>query len=307
LSGRIVYFQPTSDYDGQLVLIDADRRQVRPIAKLGKLWPFALEWRPDGRSVAITLIPWDHGGLLRSDAVRVVDIETGAVTDLAEKPQPMCAFPSWGASGVLTLWCYSGPTQYGITRTLVVAGKPFEFGQVSWGGPRASGLSRAATSPDGSQVAFGGMEDMDPLCSYNGGGPALWRMDVSTGELALVLGFGFEHPMDCLSNFDQFLEPVFSPAGDTIAVTRASVGSTSGGIYSPATGGLIVVAADGSGVRWFSRGDYWHAAWSPDGKSLLVAERDFDLRRSQLVLLDATTGEATRLTANGGYVAAWTR
>lgn len=72
------------------------------------------------------------------------------------------------------------------------------------------------------------------------------------------------------------------------------------GCVEPPDGRMRLFAADGSGARPIGREEYQAPVWSPDGRSLLVIDRN----SGTVVRLDLATGGAERVITRGG-TAAW--
>lgn len=136
--------------------------------------------------------------------------------------------------------------------------------------------SQPSFSPDGNQVAF----------AWNGETETDWDIYVKVVEAGT--------PLRLTNNPATDYSPAWSPDGRFIAFLRQS-DSGSAFYLIPALGGLEKKLSDASSERVGL--DTPYLAWSPDSKTLAVADRESEGEPLSIFLMSADSGRRTRFTA----------
>lgn len=136
-------------------------------------------------------------------------------------------------------------------------------------------------SPDGSRIAFARITGESPA----GQEEALYVMDVDGSDLHAVVPPtpGLEHPD-------------WSPDGTVLSFNIAPEAA------APASGSVVVVRPDGTGLRILARGPthlhFFKPVWSPDGRQLLSGCFDVRDQIDKLCVIDAD-GSDIEVVVNG--------
>jgi dipeptidyl aminopeptidase/acylaminoacyl peptidase len=277
--------------------------------------PYALETSPDGTRLSFLLDRADLGC-----DVWVLDLESGATRQVSVDRPPMPFWedtrPTWSPDGSTLAYAVDGkvavvPVAGGPSRALAEADSPVwlpdgrlivtidQLRQRSGAPhPRSTEVTRLATldpaDPWPVPVSDAGADAIGPVPDPDGRRVAyvthppddrnrsdLTVVDLDSGRTVTVAGTPGMHA----------LGPAWSPSGDRIAFT----------FEEPGWYEISVAASDGSGLRRLTRdqADFSGLVWSPDGGALLASRARRG--RTDLVVVDAASGEVTTLAAGGSW------
>ncbi|MFN3216090.1 MAG: hypothetical protein ACE367_06310 [Acidimicrobiales bacterium] len=255
-------------------------------------------WSPDGRRIAVIgrfEIPVGGGR-----QVFVVDVATGAMTQVSDAPAGVIGTVAWTPDSTRLAWPEIRPTGGGVAtdddqRDVFVgnadgSGTPTEiittafFPAPSW--PigttfvppgRIDGL---AFSPDGTRLAFTGFDfaGIGGTGSFSGD---LWVADADGSDITQLSG---DNALDDPRSHSQ---PRWSPDG-----TRLAVGIFSGTGGSQTNGVAVVDASSGSFLRTFATGNPTSAAaWNDDGNRIaFTADRGNGSFQNDLRIATVSSG-----------------
>lgn len=130
-----------------------------------------------------------------------------------------------------------------------------------------------AWSPDGERIAFSRQVDGEPEALF---ARQLFVVDATGGVPTALLA----QPNDGGDT-----QPAWSPDGEQVAFVR---------VVGIDDARVMVVDADGTGERRLAAGDVRHVGWSPDGRTIVVGERD-----GVIGLVDVATGSVRQLPWRG--------
>jgi Tol biopolymer transport system component len=231
---RIAYIVPA---DGSLWLVRPNGRgRRRLLAGSITLASSDLSWSPNGRKIAIT-----STGAFNSCAgkqIYVVPID-GAARRKVRGASPACDVFAWSPRG--NLIAYSDTDGHGFW---VVHPDGSGRRRVSSQG----GAGWVRWSADGNQLAFAvGVQKPNRWAHLYGG---IASIDVDGRDFHIVTRHANNH-----------FPAVWSPNGHRLLYVRWN------------HGGIYVIGANGRNDRRLTSGEAWNAAWSPDGGSIIYANR----------------------------------
>ena len=302
------------DYSFGLSLAPDGRRLVYPAAKAGvvSLWLHDLrngEARvlPGSDGAAIPF--WSHDGsrigFFANTHVRVLDLERGQTTDVADAPSGRGG--SWNAAGDLVF----APSANGALMRRTAAGA-----LTAWTTVDAANGETAHTWPafldDGTHVIF--LVTATPstrsgiwIASLDD--PASRHRLVASDAQAIVAGRSLLYPRD-LALVAQELDPAtFEPSGRANAVGLNVGRGPIGQLFATASGEVLIYGAPGTTLRelrWVSRQgepigspgepvDAWDVRIAPDGRRLVVTEIDRQLRTLDVFIRTGSQPAPTRV------------
>lgn len=202
-----------------------------------------------------------------------------------------------------------------------------------------NGIGWVVFSPDGRKVAFASKAGLTSADSYCFGNPIVLQiLDLATGRFT---------PIPYPGGVFQSARLTWSPDGKYLAgqigawssptnqIVVIDVGSGSGKVITGGTNPswspkgdwiayedknnqkCMLIHPDGSGAKVLrkgpGRGFFGHwiipygAEWSPDGAKLLFNETEVDGSRSQVTVLDLSSGKLTELSRNSRLVLGWAK
>jgi dipeptidyl aminopeptidase/acylaminoacyl peptidase len=225
---------------------------------------FGFAWSPDGSALLSRVARFE--GARRSDAVKVFDVETGAVEAVTHYRARMPALPRWSADGSAILLplrdgveVFARPTEAGTparpvaptSPAFLAAGTALEAVRLSASGPQTERLLddqrvlNAVASPDHAQVAFEVM----------GGDLHVMNAD---GSGLISLGPGHR--------------PTWSPDGRWVAFMRTEDDGerfTASDLFAARADGSAIVALTQTPGRL-----EMNPSWAPDGRGLAFDDLD---------------------------------
>jgi len=222
--------------DGQILLTDPAGKRAKPLTSQSQQWDAAPAWRSDGKAIAFVRTA------MQGDQSRVMLVEPGS----SDPARAIAAEP--GQIGYVA-WSPDGKALYYSTRQRIV--------RVAVGGGRAVTLyslpetwealsGGLAVSPDGKQILFGAGPRTERGVDYE-----LWQLDATGGKPVQLTREGG-------------IMPAFDPTGQRVAYRNPRQQT---GIYTInlVTGDRKQLVADEPKAMFF------HPAFSPDGKRLLIS------------------------------------
>jgi eukaryotic-like serine/threonine-protein kinase len=257
------------DYAIQVRIANADGSGDRLLADMRERhpdWQFGATWSPDGRTIAVSVVPW--GKQLRS-LLNTVSVSDGAVQVLYSSPSPIGG-PVWMPDGEGLLAPMADPTNKNLTQFWAVSYPQGHARQLTkelmdhdlristtrdanilasiavtrianvWMSPAAD-MSRAEQVTSGKLALQNVAEAPDGRLLIDTDDGKLWIMNPDGGDRRRFTDVDAGGPMQC-GPFVVF----FSFTTGTMTLMRAN--------------------ADGSNVTKLVSGDVYTAACSPDGK-----------------------------------------
>lgn len=234
-----------------------------------------IQWSPDGRKIA--LIGFFTFGGDQSQQLYVVDVASGAITQVSDAPVGVVGTAAWSPDSTRLAWNQIRPTDGSVatdarqrdvfvgnadgsgTPTEIITTAYFPAGSYALGTTFVppGGIDGLAFSPDGTRLAFTGF-DFAGIGGTGSLGGDLW---VAAADGTGITQLSGDNAADDPRSHSQ---PRWSPDG-----TRLAVGLFSGTGGPPNNGLAVVDASSGSFLRTFGTGNPTSAAaWNDDGNRL---------------------------------------
>jgi len=287
----------------QLWLRPLDSEAAKPLA--GTESSFIPFWSPDSKSI----------GFFAHQAMKRIDVESGAVQTLADAPTPRGA--SWNRDGTILFAPAGNGPLYRIPAT---GGKPEQVTQ-----QRAQDASHRSPQflPDGHHFLFWVHGPPDVRGVYVGSldSKEFHRICVADGPAVFVPPNHILLVRERVLYAQRFDPAKMEIAGDPFPVTSGlSAGWASFMRVAASNTGLIVYRLDETTrrqVTWLDRSgrpagtvgepvaDAAGADLSPDGRTLAITTRRGEGGAADVMLMDMSRGTLTRLTAEDSGYAIW--
>ncbi len=222
--------------DGQILLTDPSGKRVRPLTSQPEHWDAAPAWRPDGKAIAFVRTAMQGE---KSQIMLVEPDGKGAPVSLVSEPAQI-GYLAWSPDGEGIYYS----TKQEIVRAPATGGKRTVLFHLPGAWEALSG--GLAVSPDGRQLLFGAGPRTERGVQYE-----IWRMPAEGGKPVQVTRQGG-------------IMPGYHPTGQRIAFRNPRQGT---GIY------LIDLARAEQRqiVPDEPKAMYFHPAFSPDGRQLLLS------------------------------------
>ena len=219
-------------------------------------------WSPDGTRLAVA----------SSGQLFVVDVETGAVSEIGEKLNEQYARPLTSAS-----WSPDGTRIAFSNGVQVVVVNPDGTDPIVIGGGRDAG--QIAWSPDNTRVAFSSVQGISVVTA-----------DGSDRQLVVDSGFDIESGVGLT-----LTHPAWSPDGTRLAYAR----------ITPGPAGIWTIDLDRNEralvyVAGFGEAEIGGPVWSPDGTRLAFS---VSFNGGETIMIDEDGSDLQRF--RGGGIPAW--
>lgn len=276
---RIAYLFPADDFPQNVWMVDPldpDRPEQITFSPTG-VYDFAIS--PDGTSIAFAENNPDG-----TNDIKLLNLETGALTQLTNCPDSACTTPVWRPDGN------------------TIAYERIDFnsdlaGQVG-NSPTRIWILDLTVSPPTTRPLFSELQILGFNAQWSGDGSRIAVYDASTGTI-LVYDFNESTLIGIPSRSGS--SGALSPDGRRLVFPETTIIEGSG-----ARTYLRVANLDTSEVTYLSTPDDGtddrRVQWRPDGEMLAVSRRnEAEIRGTQIYLVDPVTGAAQRLTDDPRY------
>lgn len=276
---RIAYLFPADDFPQNVWIVDPlvpDSAEQITFSPTG-VYDFAIS--PDGSSIAFAENNPDG-----TNDIKLLNFETGALTQLTNCPDSACTTPTWRPDGN------------------TIAYERIDFnsdlaGQVGNSPTRVWILDLTVTPPT-TRPLFSELQILGFNAQWSADGSRIAVFDASAGTI-LVYDFNDSTLIGIPSRAGS--SGALSPDGRRLVFPETAIIEGSG-----ARTYLRVADLDSSEVIYLSTPDDGtddrRAQWRPDGEILAVSRRnEAEIRGTQLYLVDPVTGAAERLTNDPRY------
>lgn len=276
---RIAYLFPADDFPQNVWIVDPlvpDSAEQITFSPTG-VYDFAIS--PDGSSIAFAENNPDG-----TNDIKLLNFETGALTQLTNCPDSACTTPTWRPDGN------------------TIAYERIDFnsdlaGQVGNSPTRVWILDLTVTPPT-TRPLFSELQILGFNAQWSADGSRIAVFDASAGTI-LVYDFNDSTLIGIPSRAGS--SGALSPDGRRLVFPETAIIEGSG-----ARTYLRVADLDSSEVIYLSTPDDGtddrRAQWRPDGEVLAVSRRnEAEIRGTQLYLVDPVTGAAERLTNDPRY------
>ncbi len=301
--GRFFAFSAIAANGYQLWLRPLDSEVAKPLA--GTEQGFSPFWSPDSKSI----------GFFAHQAMKVLDVESGAMRTLADAPTPRGA--SWNRDGTILFAPAGNGPLYRIPAT---GGKPEQVTQ-----QRAQDASHRFPQflPDGRHFLFfvGGPPEVRGVYAGSLDSKEFHRICVADGAPVFVAPNHILLVRERVLYAQRFDPAKMELEGEPFPVTSGlSAGWSSFMRVAASNAGLIVYRLDETTrrqVTWLDRSgrpagtvgepvaDAGSGDLSPDGRTLAISIRRGEGGANDVMLMDMARGTLTRLTVEESGFAIW--